>query len=154
MFIDGEVLLAQQSEVVRGKKGRLDSGDVMTDEERRQLIRKAVLVQESVGEFGASMTEITALMQERWEQQSKNRAVKRAQVAVGLRFAAFVRDGFACRYCGRSAADGAALEADHVQPRSRGGKDELGNLVTACWECNRGKAAKDIIDNLPIHLAR
>lgn len=29
--------------------------------------------------------------------------------------------------------------ADHVDPWSRGGATELGNLVTACWACNFGK---------------
>ena len=29
--------------------------------------------------------------------------------------------------------------ADHVEPWSRGGPTDLGNLVTACWPCNFGK---------------
>lgn len=33
------------------------------------------------------------------------------------------------------------LEVDHVLPRSEGGGDELENLLTACWDCNRGKGA-------------
>jgi hypothetical protein len=32
---------------------------------------------------------------------------------------------------------------DHVLPRSRGGRDGRGNLVMACWECNRER------NNLP-----
>lgn len=30
--------------------------------------------------------------------------------------------------------------ADHVIPRSQGGKTTIGNLVTACWPCQFGKA--------------
>jgi hypothetical protein len=57
------------------------------------------------------------------------------------------RDGFTCRYCGQSAPE-VRLEVDHVLPRSRGGGDELDNLVTACWSCNQGKKAHDASDTL------
>jgi 5-methylcytosine-specific restriction endonuclease McrA len=30
--------------------------------------------------------------------------------------------------------------ADHVIPRSQGGKTTVDNLVTACWPCQFGKA--------------
>jgi 5-methylcytosine-specific restriction endonuclease McrA len=56
-----------------------------------------------------------------------------------LRFRVFKRDGYRCQICGRSAPDGARLEADHKVPRSKGGPDTLANLWTLCFECNRGK---------------
>lgn len=62
------------------------------------------------------------------------------RVSKRLRFAILKRDGFACLYCGRRPPE-AELEVDHVRPRSRGGSDDPSNLVTACRECNRGKAA-------------
>jgi hypothetical protein len=61
-------------------------------------------------------------------------------VSKKLRFEVFRRDNFACRYCGKSAQDGAILEPDHVTPVSRGGRDAATNLVTACLECNSGKS--------------
>lgn len=61
-------------------------------------------------------------------------------VSKKLRFEVFRRDNFACRYCGRSAMDGAVLEADHVEPKSHGGSDAPTNLVTACEQCNSGKS--------------
>ena|SRR5436190_11034799 len=61
--------------------------------------------------------------------------VKRA-----TRFRVLTRDQFTCRYCGRKAPD-VVLEIDHVVPKSRGGPDRLANLVTACFDCNRGKRA-------------
>lgn len=61
-----------------------------------------------------------------------------------VRFAIFERDSFTCRYCNRSVSDGAVLEVDHVVPRSAGGSDDPANLATACWDCNRGKAARII----------
>lgn len=94
----------------------------------------------------ASMTaeELVALMEARWDAWVQDRARRRAAVAVGLRFDVFRRDGFCCRYCGRSVNDGAILEADHVIPESKGGPTTLDNLVTACWACNSGKSDKDI----------
>jgi 5-methylcytosine-specific restriction endonuclease McrA len=57
-----------------------------------------------------------------------------------LRFAVLERDDFTCQYCGRRPPE-VRLEVDHLEPRARGGKDGLWNLVTACWDCNRGKGA-------------
>jgi len=56
------------------------------------------------------------------------------------RFRILLRDDFRCRYCGKEAPS-VALEVDHVVPRSKGGSDDDGNLVAACFECNRGKGA-------------
>lgn len=88
-----------------------------------------------------SKEDIMSLMEQRWNVLWKNKVRQKAELAIGLRFQVFQRDHFCCRYCGSAAADGAILEVDHVNPRSRGGADSLDNLVTACWECNRGKGA-------------
>lgn len=90
--------------------------------------------------------EMMALMEERWLALFQEFSRRRAEVAVGLRFDVFMRDGFCCRYCGRSAEDGAILHADHVVARSKGGPTTLENLVTACFECNIGKSDKDLGD--------
>lgn len=66
-----------------------------------------------------------------------------------LRFTVFQRDGFACRYCGATAASGVQLHADHVIPRSAGGPDTLDNLVTACAGCNFGKGARLLEQSAP-----
>ena len=55
-----------------------------------------------------------------------------------LRFDVFKRDDFQCQYCGRRSPD-VILEVDHIIPKKKGGKDEFENLVTSCFECNRGK---------------
>lgn len=44
------------------------------------------------------------------------------------------RDNNNCGYCGKS-----ATTIDHVQPRSRGGKDTWENLVACCLKCNNLK---------------
>lgn len=61
-------------------------------------------------------------------------------VGSQLRFDVFQRDNFRCVYCGRSAADGVQLHADHIIPASKGGKTKLDNLATSCRECNLGKS--------------
>ncbi len=57
------------------------------------------------------------------------------------RFNVFLRDGFACQYCGgKFAAE--ELTFDHVIPRSRGGRTTWQNVVTACSPCNLAKGHK------------
>lgn len=60
-------------------------------------------------------------------------------VSVRVRFEVFKRDNFQCRYCGRISPT-VVLEIDHVVPAREGGSDDPINLVTSCWECNRGKS--------------
>lgn len=55
-----------------------------------------------------------------------------------IRFDVLRRDGYTCRYCGRSAPD-VPVHVDHVIPRVEGGTDDPSNLVTACQDCNLGK---------------
>ena len=81
------------------------------------------------------------------------RANKKSSTAISepvgwfkRRFAVFERDGFKCRYCGRSADEGVVLETDHILPRAAGGKDGMENLVTACRECNKGKGDRLLED--------
>ena len=54
------------------------------------------------------------------------------------RFAILKRDDFTCQYCGRKAPF-VVLEVDHIYPKSKGGRWKLENLITSCFECNRGK---------------
>jgi hypothetical protein len=56
-----------------------------------------------------------------------------------VRALVFQRDDYTCRYCGER---GGRLECDHILPVSRGGTDDLQNLTTACFACNRSKRAK------------
>lgn len=62
----------------------------------------------------------------------------RASIPRRLRFAVFDRDYYRCRYCGRRAPT-VVLHIEHVKPVSRGGGNDLANLVTACEDCNFGK---------------
>ena len=68
-------------------------------------------------------------------------------ISSKLRFEVFKRDGFTCRYCGKK-TPAVVLEVDHIIPRSKGGEDEIENLATACFACNRGKGA-GLLENHP-----
>lgn len=55
------------------------------------------------------------------------------------RFEVFKRDLFTCQYCGNKPPS-VILEVDHIIPKSKGGSDDIDNLVCSCFDCNRGKS--------------
>ncbi len=75
----------------------------------------------------------------------------RKGISKKSRFEIFKRDGFKCQYCG-SAPPSVVLEIDHISPVSHGGDNSQGNIITACFDCNRGKAARSLTD-IPQSLA-
>jgi 5-methylcytosine-specific restriction endonuclease McrA len=98
----------------------------------------------------------------RWERRSwprSDRPIHRAATPQGrsvgrardplpaqLRFSILQRDGFRCRYCGRTGGDpGVVLHVDHVVPLAAGGVTREDNLRTACEECNLGKATRQVV---------
>ncbi len=56
------------------------------------------------------------------------------------RTAVMLRDAYTCQYCSEMPGR-PDLTVDHVVPRSRGGKHEWENLVTACKVCNHKKGS-------------
>lgn len=68
---------------------------------------------------------------------------KRKGISKRLRFEIFKRDGFTCRYCGRNPPT-VVLNVDHIMPVSKGGTNDLDNLITACFDCNSGKSDKEL----------
>jgi len=65
---------------------------------------------------------------------------KRRQHAVKFsRVNVYLRDGFACAYCGAKLPMH-KLTYDHAVPRARGGRTTWDNIVTACHACNSKKA--------------
>lgn len=67
-----------------------------------------------------------------------------------IRFDVFKRDGFKCAYCGQTPPL-VTLEVDHINPKSTGGQDDINNLITACFDCNRGKR-DDPLGKIPLRL--
>ena len=72
---------------------------------------------------------------------------KRKVISKKLRFDVFKRDGFTCQYCGRTPPE-VILEIDHIIPVSKKGTNDINNLITACFDCNRGKKDKSL-DTIP-----
>lgn len=69
----------------------------------------------------------------------------RRSLSKKVRFEVFKRDSFACQYCGRTPPV-VVLEVDHIIPVASDGCDSEDNLITACFDCNRGKGANDLLD--------
>lgn len=78
-------------------------------------------------------------------------ATKRASIGNKKRFDVFKRDLFKCQYCG-SVPPKVILEIDHITPVSKGGTNHIDNLVTSCFNCNRGKR-DHLLTSVPQSLA-
>lgn len=77
----------------------------------------------------------------------------RKSLSKKIRFEVFKRDSFKCQYCGKSSPD-VILEVDHIKPVSEGGTNDITNLITACFDCNRGKTNILLDDNAVIEKQR
>ena len=67
------------------------------------------------------------------------------------RFNVFLRDRFACQYCGERDD----LTFDHIIPRSRGGQTTWHNVVAACSPCNlrKGNLTPDEVEDVAVAIA-
>lgn len=65
---------------------------------------------------------------------------QRTKISKPLRFQILRRDNHTCRYCGAKAPESIVV-VDHVVPVALGGQTVPENLVTACQDCNQGKAS-------------
>ena len=64
--------------------------------------------------------------------------VRPSEFPAFTRFNVFLRDHFACQYCGNENT----LTFDHVTPRRLGGKTTWENILTACAPCNMKKGGR------------
>ena len=64
--------------------------------------------------------------------------VRPSEFPAFTRFNVFLRDGFACQYCGHTGQ----LTFDHVLPRRLGGRTTWENIVAACAPCNMRKGGR------------
>lgn len=78
--------------------------------------------------------------------------MERRPISKKIRFEVFKRDAFMCQFCGET-PPAAVLEVDHIIPVAHGGGDDIDNLHTACFACNRGKGAT-MLDVLPQSVAQ
>lgn len=69
--------------------------------------------------------------------------MSRTALSKKVRFEVFKRDSFTCQYCAAKPPK-VPLEVDHIVPVCKGGKNHIDNLITACFDCNRGKAGNEL----------
>ncbi|MEH2230596.1 MAG: HNH endonuclease [Nostoc sp.] len=107
----------------------------------RGMIRNfAVLVNEPKP-AKAKKTEIKKTAFTKSQSQPKQEAKKRSRhIPLSVRFTVLRRDGHKCVSCGKSPPE-VTLEVDHKEPFSKGGTNDISNLQTLCFKCNRGKGA-------------
>lgn len=66
----------------------------------------------------------------------------KAKISDTVRAKVLARDSFVCRACGFGGSENFAwaLECDHIQPESAGGKATVENLQCLCGACNKAKS--------------
>jgi len=62
-----------------------------------------------------------------------------------IRYEVLKRAKFRCELCGTS-AEVKALEVDHIEPRNKGGVDDMENFQALCYSCNAMKRDRDNTD--------
>lgn len=73
----------------------------------------------------------------------------RKAISKKLRFEIFKRDKFTCQYCGEMSPK-VILEVDHINPVFNNGDNDVLNLITSCYSCNRGKGKRKLSDESEI----
>jgi 5-methylcytosine-specific restriction endonuclease McrA len=71
--------------------------------------------------------------------EKKGARGERRTISRKMRYEVLNRDNFRCRACGRDVSDGVKLEVDYIIPVDWGGKTEVSNLQTLCYDCKVGK---------------
>lgn len=67
----------------------------------------------------------------------------RKAISKKTRFEVFKRDNFTCQYCSAKPPK-VPLEIDHLLPVCKRGTNHIDNLITACFDCNRGKSGNEL----------
>lgn len=78
---------------------------------------------------------------------------RKHSVVLGKKYI-LLRDKFTCFYCGKSYLlfiNGVTqFNIDHIHPKSVGGRDVAGNLITACKYCNAVKRDSILANELAV----
>lgn len=73
----------------------------------------------------------------------KKKQTRSRHIPASIRVSILNRDKYKCVFCGRNSKQ-IELEVDHIIPFSKGGSNDLSNLQTLCFDCNRGKGARQL----------
>ncbi|MGB6294665.1 MAG: HNH endonuclease [Rivularia sp. (in: cyanobacteria)] len=68
----------------------------------------------------------------------------RISIPSAVRKYVFERNKYQCQSCGKQYGE-TSLTIDHIIPLARGGSNDISNLQTLCFTCNRKKTDK--LDN-------
>lgn len=121
-------------------------GDLAKDVKRDSNFPKTAKTREIIYSYIAhqrASREALVAFDESWIEFKTTSKIRKG-ISQSLRFDVFKRDLYRCQICGETAKDGLKLEVDHKIPVVKGGLNELDNLWTLCFKCNRGKGVKDI----------
>lgn len=110
----------------------LDGFEQLTPEEAKDLIE---LCKQKIAEYE----------EKRGEAIWAHRNLLHREISGNTRYDVLKRAKFRCELCGVS-ADEKALEVDHINPKSRGGKDDPDNYQALCYTCNASKRDRDDAD--------
>ncbi|MDJ0616845.1 MAG: HNH endonuclease [Calothrix sp. MO_192.B10] len=65
----------------------------------------------------------------------------RISIPKSVREYVYQRDKYQCQSCGKTHTE-TQLTIDHIIPLARGGANDISNLQTLCFPCNRQKSDK------------
>jgi len=108
----------------------------------RSMIRDVVnqANRQNADKLAKRRTKKSATTQAQSQQQiSKNKRSR--YIPASVRVSVLNRDKYKCVFCGKSAKQ-VELEVDHIIPFAKGGSNDLSNLQTLCFDCNRGKGVR------------
>lgn len=86
-----------------------------------------------------SENEKKKFLQDAASEKARSRQRVRKKIPEHVQYLVFQKDHNRCHYCGTPSSE-VKLQIDHVVPVSKGGSDDISNLVAACPRCNRAKS--------------
>ena len=124
------------------KKGIVIKGKIV---KLSRIFRKYFILQSKKGSkikvFLDDVIEDSVIPADFVSKDTEKSKLSRSPLSPRLRMDVLKRDKYVCQYCG-ACGPAVELEIDHIIPVSRGGTDDIDNLKTACFDCNRGKGAE------------
>ncbi len=134
----GRVLTKNRGITTReGDTYSLIGADDLSDEQRKDLMR---ICDQTIESY----------LEARGEAIWSHRRRGHRPISGSIKWQVFERAGTRCEVCGVS-IDERALEVDHIEPKSLGGKDEIDNYQALCYSCN---ASKRNTSNTDFHALR
>ena len=127
---------------IESRERRIKEGGKEVSSSRKSVAQKITKVGSLDARPSKSVHKTETMSKRPRRSQAKR---KRETIGDKLRFEVFSKCGFRCYHCGRSPKeDKIKLEIDHLVPHSKGGSDDIENLVTACRRCNSGKSDTEL----------